>query len=134
MSDAPAGADDRRGGGLLASLRRWGTTLFAILQTRLELVAAEYEEERAWVHASLVATAMVIFFLSIGVLLLTLFVILLFWDEHRLLAIGVTGLLYLLAAAAVWVAMRVRARKRPRFLSATLAELAKDRDALRLRS
>ena len=135
MSDTPPGTHDAQtGGGLAASLRRLSATLIEILQTRLELVATEYEEGRAWLRTLLVYGVAAVFFVGLGAILLTLFVVLLFWDSHRLIAIGGVAVFYLLLAAGSWALLRAKARKRPRFLSATIAELAKDRAVLRTRS
>jgi uncharacterized membrane protein YqjE len=134
MSDTPSGARDAPpGGGLVASLRRLCATLIEILQTRLELLATEYEEERAWLRSLLVYALVAVFFLAFGTLLLTLFVILLFWDEYRLIAVGGVAFFYLLLGLGAWALLRAKARNRPRFLSSTIAELGKDRAALRPR-
>lgn len=135
MSDTPSGARAAPpGGGLAASLRRLVATLIEILQTRLELLATEYEEERAWLRSLLLYAVVAVFFLAFGTLLLTLFVVLLFWDEYRLIAVGGVALFYLLVGLGAWALLRAKARSRPRFLSATIAELGKDRAALRRRS
>lgn len=135
MGDTPPRAPDgRTGAGLAASLRRLFASLLEIVQTRLELVALEYEEERAWLRALLVYSMVAVFFFGIGAVLLTLFVILLFWDDHRLLAVGVVAAVYLVVASVAWALLRSKARKRPRFLSGTIGELAKDQAALRGKS
>lgn len=128
------GREAQTGGGVAASLRNLCATLIEILQTRLELLSTEFEEERTWLRTLLVYGVIAIFFFGLGTLTLTLFVILLFWDDHRLVAVGAITAFYLLIAIGAWALLRARAKKRPRFLSATIAELAKDRAALRTRS
>ena len=61
------------------------------------------------------------------------FLTVLFWDSHRLLALGIatTGLLL----AGVWAGTRAAARLRAgsRLFASSLAEIAQDREALRPR-
>ena len=59
-----------------------------------------------------------------------LFLVVLFWDTNRLLAIGVLAGVFAAAAAALGLAARSAVARRPRLLSATLAELRKDRQEL----
>lgn len=127
--DAPSAADGRRHG-LAASLRRMADTLLEIAQTRIELAASEYEEEREHLRQLLLFGMMTLFFFGFGVVLLTLFVILLLWERHGLLVVGSFAAAYLLAGVIALVALLVRARQRPRLFSATVAELRKDREQL----
>jgi uncharacterized membrane protein YqjE len=62
--------------------------------------------------------------------LLTLLVIAVFWESHRLLAIGVIAFVYLGVAAWLTRYVLCLAKARPRLFSASLAELSKDRSAL----
>jgi len=116
--------------GLLQSLRNLAATLVATLQTRLELLAAEVEEERVRLARLLVLAVVAVFFLALSVLTLTLFVIVLFWDSYRLPVIGGLTLIYLAIGAGAAVAARRQATARPRLFAATLAELARDRERL----
>lgn len=134
MRETPYAAGDMQAVGLAASLRRLCATFIEILQTRFELLATEYEEERSWVRTLLLYAMAAVFFFAIGILLLTLLVVLYFWDDYRLLAIGGAAALYLAAAVGAWALLSAKSRERPRFLSATLDELAKDHATLRPRS
>lgn len=111
---------------LAETVGRMGTTLVAMARTRLELAAVEAQEEAQRV-LGYAAWTLLAAFLGAGVLMLVaLFVIVLFWDTHRLAAIaGVAGVF---ALAAILILLQVRARfaARPRMMSATLAELNKD--------
>lgn len=119
--------------GLLASVRTLGSTLIAALQTRLELLVAEVEDERIRLTRLWLLAMVALFLFALSVLTATLFVIVLFWDTHRLLAIGVLFLLFLLSGCAVAWHARKESRAKPRLLSTTLAELAKDREHLSAR-
>lgn len=118
------------GGGLLQSLRNLAATLVAVLQTRLELLAAEVEEERVRLGRLLVLAVVAIFFLSLSVLTFTLFVIVLFWDTYRLPVIGGIAAVYLIIGGGAVFAARRQAAAKPRLFSASLAELTKDRERL----
>lgn len=115
--------------GLLGALRRLAVTFLAILQNRLELLAVELQDERARLFNALLLAAAVV---ALGFVTLALAVFALgvmVWDEY-----GVKGLFGLSGAclAATLIAygwLRWRLKNWP-FLSATVAELKKDRALL----
>jgi uncharacterized membrane protein YqjE len=112
--------------GLLESLRGLATTFVALVQTRLEIFASEFDEERTRLARTVVLAVVAAFCLGLAVVLLVLLVVVVFWDSNRLLAIGVIAGLFALGALAALVKLRAAVRQRPKFLSATLAELHKD--------
>ena len=116
--------------GLFASVKTLLGTLLGMAQTRLELLVNELEEERLRLIRLLFYSLLTLFFFCLGVVLLTLLVIAVFWDTYRLLAIGLATAAYL--GIAAWLAIYVvrQARHKSRLFSASLAELAKDRAAL----
>lgn len=122
--------DTPRSRGLLSSLRGLLATGVATLRTRLELLATELQEEKARVLGMLAYGAAAVILLSAGVVFLAVFLTVLLWDSHRLLALGVFSALFLGAGAlALALAMRL-ARSGSRLFAASLAELAQDRAAL----
>ncbi len=123
--------DAGRAVGVLDSLRRLAGTLLAAVQTRLELVATDIEEERAWIARMAILAALAGFCLALAVNLAVLFLVVLFWDSNRLLAIGALAGVFAALALALGLAARSTAARRPRLFSATLAELRKDRDNVR---
>jgi len=123
--------DAGRAVGVLDSLRRLAGTLLAAVQTRLELVATDIEEERAWIARMAVLVGLAAFFLALAVNLVVLFLVVLFWDKNRLLAIGALAGVFAALALALALAARSAALRRPRLFSATLAELRKDREDVR---
>jgi uncharacterized membrane protein YqjE len=120
----------RRAEGLLDSLRDLARTFLALLQNRLEIFASEIDEQRALLARIALLAAVAAFCLGLAVILGVLFVVVLFWDTNRLLAIG--SLAGALGAGGVVALLMLRAavRQRPRLLAATLAELRKDRAKL----
>lgn len=116
--------------GLFTSVKALLGSLLGMAQTRLELLASELEEERLRLIRLLFYSLLMLFFFCLGIVLLTLLVIAVFWDTQRLLAIGLATASYL--GIAAWLAAYVvnQARRKPRLFSASIAELAADRAAL----
>jgi uncharacterized membrane protein YqjE len=116
--------------GLFDSIRRFIATVLEVLQTRAEIVATEFEEERERLRELVVFGFFALFFFGFGCLLLTLFIVVLFWDNYRVYAVGGFALLYLGLGTFSAVTLRQRLKTRPRLFATTLAEFAKDRDRL----
>jgi len=122
-ADPAAGA---RAGGLFGSLKRLVATLVDIGHTRLQLLANEIHEERLRIQQLWLLAILGVFFFALGVLLCTLFVILLFWDSNRLLAVGGFAGLYLAIGIVFAVVVRNRTTRGSRLFEASLSELKKD--------
>jgi uncharacterized membrane protein YqjE len=122
MADTP----NQPAEGLLNSLKNLTVTLIAIIHTRLELISTDLEEGRER-FISLLAMAFVsLFSLCFGAVLLTILVVVVFWDTHRLLVLGsLTGLFLIVGAILGTVVIR-RLKSMPRMFEASLAELIKD--------
>ncbi len=116
--------------GILQSLRNLATTLVALLQNRLELLATDLEEERIRLLQVLFWAAGALFFFALGVLMITLFVVLLLWDSHRLAGIVVLAAVFLAIAVGLAIGVYKRIHRRSRLFSASLDELAKDKERL----
>jgi uncharacterized membrane protein YqjE len=123
------GAGDAQSGGLMQSLRSLAASVVGVLHTRLELLASEIEEERLHILQLLLWGCVALLFLSFGVLMLTLAVVVLFWDTHRLLVVIVLGVVYLAIGGTLAMVAR-RGVQRARLFAASIAELARDRDKL----
>lgn len=114
----------------MESLKRMACTLLAIIQTRLELLSNEMEEERLRIGQMLLYGSVALFFFGMATLLLTAFVVVVFWDSNRLLVLaGFTGM-YFVAGLLAWIALRRVSREKSKLFSASLAELADDRDQM----
>jgi uncharacterized membrane protein YqjE len=116
--------------GLLASLQQFVATVLELLQTRAEIVATEFEEERERLRELVVFGSVALFCLGFGFFFLTLFVVVLFWDSYRVYAVGGFALLYVGLGISSAVILRQRLKTRPRLFETTLAEFAKDRERL----
>lgn len=121
-----------RGGsaGLFASLRNFAATAVAIARTRLELLANEMAEEKIRLSQLVAFGVVALFGLVIGTIFLAVFVTVLFWDSHRLIALGGFAVLFLGMGAYAAIQFRTRAVAGSGLFSASLAELDKDRQQL----
>lgn len=123
-SAPPAGA------ALQSSLRALGATLLGIAHTRLELLSLELEDEKQRLLGVLAFGALAILLGGLGLVFLAGWLTVLLWDTHRLLALGGFAVAFLAASAlAVWRA-RTLMKASQGWLSASLAELDADRQAL----
>jgi uncharacterized membrane protein YqjE len=125
MSEEPGRAE-----GLFESLRNLARTSLAIVQTRIEIFASEIDEERARLARIAVLAAIAALCVALVVVLAVFFLVVLFWDTNRLLAIGALAGVFAVGGIAACLGLRAAISQRPKFLSATLAELRKDRAKL----
>jgi len=119
------------GSGLMGSVKRLTASLLAIFSTRLELLANELEEERLRLTQMLFFSLFALFCFGMGLLLITVFVVVLFWDDHRLMVLGLSSLCFFVAGSADILVLQKKARARSKLFSVSLSELAKDRQSLR---
>ncbi len=122
--------DTNPGGRLFASLKTLGATLLSILHTRLELFSTEAEEEWMRISSLLRWSLFLVFCAGLGIVFAVMFLVVLLWDSYRLWAVGIPAALFILAAAVALGIVIAKTRVKPRPFSASLAELAKDRDRL----
>jgi len=118
----------------MESLKRLACTLITISRTRLELLSNEVEEERSRVGQMLLYGSVALFCFGLAIMLLTVFIVVLFWDSHRLMVLGGLIALFFLAGLAAARAFRTAVREKPKLFASSLAELSKDRDWLAPRS
>ncbi len=131
MAETGGNASSRGSQGFLRSLKTSFTALTSGLHTRIELAIVEIEEEFERLKQTLLLTMLLYFSLSLGIILLTIFIVGLFWESGWLYALGCLALLYLGIGLTAGLILRKKISQRPRLLSATLAELTKDRERLK---
>ena len=119
--------------GLFDSLKTLAATLVAMGHTRLELLSTEIEEERVRLSSMLLWTLVALFFAALCIMLLTLLLLVVFWDTHRLLVVGILALLFLLGAVMAGRVVLGKAKAKPRLFASSLAELSKDHGQLTTR-
>ena len=116
-------------GGLSGALTQLAASILALVQTRLELVTLEFEEERERTKQLLALIVVAAVFLSFALIALSALVVALFWDTHPIAALVCVTLFYAAVGAGALLALRSRMRGRP--FDATLSELEKDAAWLR---
>jgi uncharacterized membrane protein YqjE len=116
--------------GLMESSKRMVGTLLSIVQTRLELLSNEIEEERLRVRQMLFYGSIALFFFGLSIMLLTVFIVVLFWDSYRLEVLGGLSVMFFVAGIVVWNSLRGVALERSKLFSSSLAELDEDRARL----
>jgi uncharacterized membrane protein YqjE len=89
---APSGDDAP---GFARSIKHVLAVLSAILHTRLDLFVTEIEEERERLRQTLILLLFAFFGLSLGIILLTIFLVVILWEMGWLFAIGGLAALYL---------------------------------------
>jgi len=118
------------GAGLLPSLRGLLSSGLALVRNRLELLGVELQEEKARLLGLLAYGAAAFLLLSAATVFFAIFLTVVFWDSHRLLALGLfTGVFAGGGIVALVVAFRL-ARASSSLFSASLSELARDRAGL----
>lgn len=117
--------------GLFESLKTLSVSLVSIVHTRLELLSTDVAVEREQLTSFLVLVLVALGCLGLGVVLVTLLIVVVFWESHRLMALaGLAGFFLIVGVGLGWFAL-YRVRTRTRLFEASLAELSKDRQHLR---
>lgn len=131
MADRDSRPGEDNSPGFLHSFKAVLATLSSAFHTRVELFVTELEEERERLKQTLVLTLLVVFGLSLGFILLTIFLVAIFWDKGWIGAIGGLALLYLGVGAIAALKLRNSFLRRPGLFPASRTELGKDRDRLK---
>jgi uncharacterized membrane protein YqjE len=116
---------------LLAAAGRITTTLVAMVGTRLELAAVEFQEDARRLLGYLAWSLLAVFLAAGAVMLAALFVILLFWDTYRLQAVAAVAILLGLAGTVILMKVRAALNAQAPLFAATLAELRNDIEYVR---
>ncbi len=115
---------------LIESLRGFLDSALEIARTRLELLAVEAQEEKVRLTGLILNGVLCALFLGFGMVFLAVFLTVLFWEGYRLLALGLATVFFI--GAGLYTANNAaRELRQGRLFGATLAELARDREALR---
>jgi uncharacterized membrane protein YqjE len=115
---------------LLESLKRLARTAVGIVHTRLELLSLDVEEAKVRFLSILLFGAVAFLCLSLGLVMGAFWLVVAFWDTHRMLVLGLLTGVFLGGGLLLLVLVAWRARRGPRLFSATLGELEKDSEAL----
>lgn len=116
--------------GLYDSVKRFGATLTAVAATRLALLANELHEERLRLTQMLLFTMLALFCFGLTLVFLTTFLVVLFWDSHRLMVLGLLCVVFLSLGTTMLFLLRQKIMQKPKLFAASLAELSKDQASL----
>lgn len=111
---------------IFESMGRLGATLVDMVHTRLELAAVEVEEETQRMLGYLLFALLALILFGVAFLLLAFLVIVLFWDTHRVAAVGSMAALFGVAGAVIAMKVKSGFDNKPRLLQNTIEELRKD--------
>ena len=117
--------------GLLGSLKSITALAVAIAHNRLNLLSTDLEIARERTVSVLIMVLVALFCLCFGALLLALFVVVIFWDTHRLIALGGVAGLFILIGGVCLRRVIKSLKAMPATFEASLAELAKDYNSLK---
>lgn len=116
--------------GTLAAGKRVLVTLMSMLQTRLEMAALELGDEKARLLSLIFTGLAACLFMGFSVLMASLLLVAWFWDTYRMSALSGLAVVYGALAWLLWRRLQQALEHQPPAFSYTLAELARDRDAL----
>ena len=112
-------------------LRRILSSVFTILQTRLELVGIELAEEKDRLLGVLFLGLAAMMLATMALIALTALVAIAFWDTYRWQSLAGITAVYAIAALVCAVKARSGLHSAPMVFEATLAEFEKDREIFR---
>jgi uncharacterized membrane protein YqjE len=114
--------------GLRAAATRLAESVVALLSTRLQLASVEFAEERERTSTRLMLLGGALASFALAAVFASAFVVVLFWDTHRLLAIAAVAIVYAVGGIVLLGRVRAIGRDAPTPFAASLAELDKDRE------
>jgi len=129
MDDSPESSP-----GIFGSLRRLAGGLLATAQNRVELFALELQEEKCRLIELVIWVSALVALGLMSLAMVTLTIVVVFWDNGRLAALITLSVLYLLATAGGCWALRNRLRKQSLPFGGTVSELKKDQECLETRN
>lgn len=118
----------------LVSFRTLGESLLTTIQSRLELLSVELQEEKfrlvqtfIWISAAVFTGLMAITFASLTLVYL-------FWESARLAVLGGLTVFYFGALLTIIISFRRYLARQPKPFAATLHELGEDRACIQPKS
>jgi len=126
----PQGERPSRPAGLMDSVKRMLATLIALIHTRVELFTTEIEEEIHRAASIMLWAVVALYFGSLTVLMIAFTVIIIFWDDNRVLAAALVTATFLVMTVIFGLLARARLKAKTRFMAASIEELKRDRESL----
>jgi uncharacterized membrane protein YqjE len=116
--------------GLFESIKALTSTLVAVVHTRLELLSTDLEEDRERLMSLVMLSLIALFSLLIAAVLVTITLVVAFWDSYRVLALASASGVFIIVGVSTWLAAVRQAKKKPKMFVSSLLELIKDRKQL----
>ena len=113
-----------------SSPRRFAGALLGLLQGHIALFAKEQKEQQSHTLSQMVLTSLSLLFGLLLLIGLSAALLIAFWDSHRLLVISALCVFYAVAMLSSLITLLLRVRNAPAPFSASLEELARDREQL----
>jgi uncharacterized membrane protein YqjE len=119
-----------KAGGMRSAFAELVESFIGLASTRAQLAGIELVEERdrLILRSGLMLAGLLL--IAVAALFAGAFVVVLFWDTHRLVAIATVTLVLAVAGALMLLRAKAIGRDAPQPFAATLAELEKDRGRL----
>jgi len=115
---------------LLSSIKNLVSTGASIAQTRLELISVDVQIARSKLISLIVMIISALFFLFFGLVMLALFIVIYSWESDRMMALAMLTGAFLSIGLILTLLIMQSLRTMPKLFEASIAELAKDREAL----
>ena len=115
---------------LLSSIKNLAATGASIAQTRLELLSVDVQIARAKSIRLMVMIVCALFFLFVGLVMLSLLIVIYYWDSNRMLALSLLTGSFLTIGLILVLLVRQSIATMPKLFEASIAEFAKDREEL----
>jgi uncharacterized membrane protein YqjE len=132
MLDSASDPGGNGGWKLTQPLKDLISALSSALHTRVELFVVELQEELERSRRSLALFLILLGSSGLGFVLLNIFLVALFWQNGWIAAIGLLALVYFVVALFAAIKLRTSLTRPDGLFPATLSELGKDRDRLKV--
>jgi len=129
--EGPAAGEAAPREGWGGSVRQFGDSLIGMIETRFEILALEWAEERGHLTRMLITVLAIVACLQLAIVIGLLFVLLAIGQEHRVAVLGVATLVLVLASGGTALWLKAWLESRPPMFRTTVAELRKDRSWIR---
>ena len=120
----------REASNIVGDLRGAASTGVRALRTRLELLAIELKEEKAWLVRFLIAAVVALYLISFGLVLAVAALVLFAAEENRPAILGICAGVFVLAGAGAAGYVYAASKKRHPLFKETIAVLKGDEKGL----
>lgn len=120
--------------GLLSSIRTALDSTLGLVQSRIELFGVELQEEKLRIFQLFLGTAVLVALGTVSLALVTITIIVAFWEAARVAALCGLSAFYLSATFLIYRKLADGLKNGHRALSATAEEIRKDRQCLSSRN